>query len=126
MAIALLILLLLFLLWPTIMRWLRGYMSRKAEDYLRRMSGMPPREKNSRKSRTSTSGSTAGSESRRGRAATHDDDPIIPREYAEDVEFVEVKEYSESVSIGEDSSGVSYTVESQVSDVEYREIKTSK
>lgn len=123
MAIALLILLLLFLLWPTIMRLLRGYMSRKAEDYLRKMTGMPPREKSSRKSRSSHS---AGRQKGKGDTSVHDDEPIIPREYAEDVEFVEIKEYSESVTIGENASGVSYTVESQVSDVEYREIKSSK
>lgn len=48
------------------------------------------------------------------------DGPIIPREYAEDVEFTEIRSYSEESEIGEDR--IVSSVEEQVSDAEIIEI----
>lgn len=49
---------------------------------------------------------------------------VIPREYAEDVEFVEIKEFSKEENLRSDD----YTsvTEEQVSDVEYEEIREKK
>lgn len=123
----LIICIVLFLLWPTIKKWLARYMVHKTEDFIRSATGMPPRDKK-RRERASSGSTSYGREgrqsgSRRGRRSSKE--PIIPREYAEDVEFVESVEYSET-TIREDysdGSGRVYT-ESQVSDVEYVEIKT--
>lgn len=122
----LIILILLFSLWPLIVRWLRPmiqrYMARKAEDYLRRAAGMPPRSDSRARSRSDFS---SGNRASRSRGRHHDPsrEPIIPSGYAEDVEFVEVRDFSSDTVIAESdhpkSAGKSIRVESQVSDAEY-------
>lgn len=96
------------------------------EDYLRRSAGMPPRpgsrearreERQSRKNQyTRRQGSDRQNKGR---------NPIIPKEYAEDVEFVEIKSFSQT-TIGSAQTKDGHTVyhESQVSDVEWVEIRT--
>ena len=60
------------------------------------------------------------------RHGTYQTEPIIPKEYAEDVEFVEIKEYSETtIETHKATSSVKYH-ESQVSDAEWVEIKSSR
>ena len=125
MAIFLIICIVLFLLWPNIKKWLARYMARKTEDFLRSATGMPPRDKSRARS---SSRDDRGGEAFYGRAGggrnekrkkSASDGPIIPREYAEDVEFVESVEYSQT-TIREalaDGSQRLYT-ESQVRDVE--------
>lgn len=137
MSIFLIIIILGIAFWPWISRWLRGYMARRAEDYLRRATGMPPRpgsrEERRRQRATRQNAGTSGTASansyysRRSRSKNrgrgNQNEPIIPREYAEDVEFVETKSYSET-TIGASTRGsVRQYSESQVSDVEYVEIK---
>ena len=54
-------------------------------------------------------------------------EPLIPKEYAVDVEFVEIKDYSSATVIGEDNSGRQQVYnESQVSDAEYVMIKPKR
>lgn len=135
MAIALIIFLLILLFWPVIMKWVGRFMARRAEDYLRKATGMPPRpgsrkaRKEERESRRDNAAGRSAAGRRRGADRRYDPaGPIIPREYAEDVEFVETKDFSETVIGAPDNergSNVRYT-ESQVSDVEWEEIKTRK
>lgn len=133
MGVALIIFLLILLLWPTIMKWIRAYMARRAEDFIRNATGMPPRpgSRQERKQReraqtASDSGSRYGRRARKSGWSMSPDEPIIPKEYAEDVEFVETKDYSETTVGDIDGDGhtrVRYH-ESQVTDVEWEEIKT--
>lgn len=126
------ILILLVVVLPYVYRWLRPYiyrwMQRRAENYMRRAMGMPPRGKE-RKEERSQGRSRSRDESRgrsRGygqRAYASSDEPLIPKEYAEDVSFTEMHSYSEDTVIGEDGGHVKVKVESQVSDAEIIEIK---
>lgn len=127
MGVLLIIFIVVFALLPLLARLLRPllmrYMARKAEDYMRRAAGMPPRGKKRcgdpgrRQEAYSRGGDTRGSRRYYGRRQG----PIIPPEYAEDVEFVEIKEYSRSES--RDDGKVTWREESQVSDAEWEEIK---
>lgn len=120
----LLILILIFLLWPLIMRWMQGFMARRAEDMLRRMAGAPSR-KEEQKYRKKTENEKRGrpySSDRRRHPAK------IMNEVAEDVEYTEIVEYSETtieVGTGPERHQRIYR-ESQVEDVKYTEIKVSK
>lgn len=140
-------LLLLFLIWllfrQQIKRWFAGFMARRTEDYIRKATGMPPRpgsrearrqqreeeKKRSRRAEENPSYYSQSSSSRRnGRRYYHDpSEPIIPKEYAEDVEFVETISYSRT-TIGLADTDSRYTVyhESQVSDVEWEEVKLKR
>jgi len=113
-------------------------MERRAEDLLRRATGMPPRpgSKEAKRQARQQSGRASGSESGRGgysrrRARGRDrgaygEGPIIPKEYAEDVEFVETKDYSSDTieTVADNGQRRERYRESQVSDVEWEEIKT--
>ena len=140
MSIFLIIIIIGIVCWPWISRWLRGYMARRAEDYLRRATGMPPRpgsreEKRQQRATRQNAAGTGNSSSnsyysRRSRsqkrASRNPNEPIIPKEYAEDVEFVETKSYTET-TIGETTGrNARQYAESQVSDVEFVEIKEKR
>lgn len=129
----LIILALFFFLLPLLRRWLapwiQRYMARKAEDMIRRQMGMPPREKKSRRQQKAQASSGQNRSSARKPKGEPDDGPIIPPEYAEDVEFVEIKEFdnvevaAETVSDdGKKRTRREYT-ETQVSDAEWVDIK---
>lgn len=137
MGIALIILLIILLCWPKIMKWIGNFMAKRAEDYLRKATGMPPRpgsreaRRQARQRQASNSGEYTGRNSRQGgynsnrnTYSGYSEGPIIPKEYAEDVEFVETIDYSET-SIAEDSGQQARSDfhESQVSDAEWVEIK---
>ena len=122
----LIILLILVLALPYLWRLLKPYIARwaqrRAENMLRRAMGMPPhgdRKERKQAFRTSADGSRASSRRRRAPMG-----PLIPKEYAVDVEFTEIHSYSEDtvISGGEDGS-VKYRTESQVSDAEIIEIR---
>ena len=142
MGIFLIIVIIVIACWPWISRWLRQLMARRAEDFLRKATGMPPRpgsreDKRQRASRqaygssdsNTSSTSSASSYSRRSRQQRKTrrgyNEPIIPPEYAEDVEFVETKTFSETIIGAPDGKTRQYH-ESQVSDAEWVEIKEKK
>ena len=75
----------------------------------------PPKRKSSRQSK-----------SYRSNQGRRHYEPIIPKEYAEDVEFVEIKEFTARQEISSDSKSSKIYHESQISDVEWIEIKSSK
>ena len=130
LGILILIVIFFWLVWPAISRWLRRKAMEKAEDYLRSSMGMPPRDKKKRKAgaqspyddegyygRTRTNSSQHSSHRHEG--------PIIPKEYAEDVEFTETIDYSEK-EYHIDPKGRETYHESQISDAEYIEIKKNR
>ena len=125
LAILVLIVLFFWLLWPMVSRWLKRKAMERTEDYIRRSMGMPPREKKGGRNRDNRESYREQTYQRHYR--THkSDEPIIPKEYAEDVEFVEVKEFS-SERITQQKEGNTKTYkESQISDVEWTEIKKSR
>lgn len=119
LGIFLLVIIVIVLLWPVISRWLQRKAMEKMEDYMRDSMGMPPREK--KKSRKAEGREEYSQRQRTRKTQRHQDGPIIPKEYAEDVEFTETIEYSERV-FTHTEEGEEYH-ESQISDAEYTEIK---
>lgn len=126
LGIFLLIIVAVIWLWPYISRWLRRKANERIEDYIRKATGMPPREKKKRNHKSSGSDSdNSFYNQRHQRYSPGAEEPLIPKEYAEDVEFVETKDYSESFRQSVRDAKTSYH-ESQVSDAEYVEIKDRK
>lgn len=115
---------------PFIRRWLQRRAMQKMADILSRGMGMPT-EKERREARRKAE------RAQRSRGNTFwtrpaqkppryrkDDSRIIPSEYAEDVEFTEVVDYSQSATVASDGRcRTKAIIESQVSDVEFTEIK---
>lgn len=85
----------------------------------RAMRGQQRRRQDSRQAsgRRQGGGASAGSGGRRPTG------PIIPPGYAQDVEYTETRTYASDTTVREDASGTTVTVEEQVSDVEFVEIK---
>lgn len=135
------ILIIIFVAWPLVryvwFRWIQPWLIRRAsnkmEDYIRAASGMPPREKKAHKSSSRRDDGQSYGRRRSQSAYSAGEGPLIPKEYAVDVEYTEIREYSSAIEItGEEShrrhrrhSSGGVNIESQVSDVEYVEIKTS-
>lgn len=125
-AILLLIVVFFWIVWPSLARWLKKRAMMKAEDYIRTSMGMPPRDKKRKYYQKET---RQNSSTRRSTDTYHrygGQEPLIPKEYAEDVEFVETKNYSESMRSTQTSEKEENYHESQVSDAEWTEIKTSR
>ncbi|ROS85768.1 hypothetical protein EEL52_02640 [Muribaculaceae bacterium Isolate-113 (HZI)] len=104
-------------------------MARRAEDMVRKMAGMPSRKEEERRRKQQQRQQRDNSYSRTGRRgrqyASNEEDSIRSmQEYAEDVEFTETKEYSESEILENESRSERRVYrEEQVSDAEYIEIK---
>lgn len=116
--------------WPRLVPHLRAWAMRRAqrkmENYIRQAMGMPPEDDKNKKHTTKRqTASRTDSRSHYGdRHYVRDaDEPIIPREYAEDVEFEEIKNQSEETRIHSEDGEVAYTTEEQVSDAEYTIIR---
>ena len=127
LAILILIVVFFWLVGPAISRWIKRKAMERAEDYLRSSMGMPPRDKSRRKSQRGDenySGTYSGSYSKNYSGHTPSNEPLIPKEYAEDVEFVETTDYSQKETREEGRIKKQYH-ESQISDVEFTEIKKS-
>ena len=136
---AIVIILALIAIWlifaPYIRPWLQRRAEQKLADYLRRQMGMPTEkeqrkaEKEARRQQNARYGTwSAPDPHRRADARRRPNEPIIPREYAVDVEYTEIREFSQTIIHTQDSksgSRVDFKVENQVSDVEYTEIKQS-
>lgn len=132
----LLILILIFIGIPLLWRWLKPYffrwMQRRTEDYVRSAMGMPPREKK-KKSRSERSEGRQQSYSSSGpygkrynQRGYHSSGPLIPKEYAVDVEYTEIRSFSSDTTIASDGKNVEYKVESQVSEAEIIEIRRDR
>lgn len=116
--ILILLIILTVLLWPRISRWLQRFMLRRAESYFRKAAGMPPPPRQRRQTHGRSNSSREST-----RYYRSSEEPIIPKEYAEDVEFVEVKEFQET-EIRADAKNIGKEYhESQVTDAEWEEVK---
>lgn len=89
---------------PYIRPWLQRRAEQKLADYLRRQMGMPTEkeqrqaEKNARNRRNAAYGTwtnPAGHQNTRSRHPA--DEPLIPKEYAVDVEYTEIREFAQTV-----------------------------
>lgn len=114
LGILILIVLFFWLFWPSISRWLKRKAMERAETYIRNKMGMPPHYDVRESKKQST---YKRYYDRRGEA------PIIPKEYAEDVEFIEIKEFNTTKS--SEKQDCKYKTESQISDAEWTDVKTS-
>lgn len=119
----------LWLLWPWISRQISRYMARRAEDMIRRMTGMPPRQEEKKRRASSRGGESgyAGRSRRRPRSyqASPEEVHRAMREYAVDVEYTEIREFSDSILFEEDKKQRHIKTEEQISDAEYVIIKDS-
>ncbi len=132
----LLILILIFIGIPLLWKWLKPYffrwMQRRTEDYVRNAMGMPPRDKkkksrsNARSQAYSSSGAYNSGSGYSRRSRYYSSGPLIPKEYAVDVEYTEIRSYSSDETIASDGNTVRYAVESQVSDAEIIEIRKER
>ncbi len=132
----LLILILIFIGVPLLWKWLKPYffrwMQRRTEDYVRNAMGMPPRDKkkqsrsNDRSQAYSSSSAYNSRAGYRQRNRYYSSGPLIPKEYAVDVEYTEIRSYSSEETIASDGKSVRYAVESQVSDAEIIEIRKDR
>ncbi len=138
--IAILIILLLPFIIPFIGRLIKSYALGKMEDNMRRMMGMPTRseEKKARKQqeRDERQAKKAAEKESSRRYGFHNhgrnhnvgnpsEDIRMMRLYAEDVEFVEIREYSADLKFEQDlnTGNVKIKFEEQVSDAEFIIIK---
>lgn len=136
MAYVLLALLIILFFWPAIKRWLARQAANRAEDYIRRAAGLPPRPGSRRERRQNARQDSRRTYARKAADQRHTrrndsrTSPIIPPEYAEDVDFVETVEWSQTTITAESESSKrrtgSFKAESQVSDAEWVEIKSKR
>lgn len=109
-------------------------MSRRAEDMMRRMMGMPPREKKAgRGARSAFSGAGRKRARQSGESRDHGSgSPESGRRYsvaalmqlvAVDVTYTEIKEFTSSTIGSERAESFRYVVEEQITDVKFEEIK---
>lgn len=126
MTLLIIFLILFYVVWLNRAR-IQRYMARKAqermEDYVRQATGMPPRDKTRKRSNTDNSRTR---EYPFGQTTDNvNPDSGLPREYAEDAEYVEYKEFGKSNDkVG--TERVQYTEEHQVIDADWVEIKEKK
>lgn len=130
--------------WPRISRWLRRraaeYASRRAEDWMRRMMGMPSRKEEERAARRQRANTAPGKDAaaadgfasafndpRRRQRGRRYHRPAryraadLMRAVAVDVEYTEIREFSSSTIAG-DGHTFRFETEEQVTDVKYTEI----
>lgn len=113
--------------WPLLRPYVARWMQHRTEDTLRRMMGMPSR-KEEQKARKQAEKRTRNASSRGARKSGRrypgsGYGHIIPPEYAEDVEYTEYKEYSHTHT--DINTDIGSYMESQVEDVEYKEVRTN-
>ena len=116
------IILIVFLLWPQITRWITRLMMRSWERKLRKMAGQfggatpPPND-----------GKRHGGRRRKGDTPPPQPKPKHParmmKEVAEDVQYTEVREYSQTAIHTESGDTSTTYTETQVEDVKFTEIK---
>lgn len=134
--VILVIIFLLIVMRPMLHRWFAPMFQRwalgKMEDNMRRMAGMPTRKEERKARKHARQREKAGAENFRraagGRRRTGPGQPPSLQEYAEDVEFTEVKTFSQNIDIGstEEKHNEQITEEEQIEDAEFVEIKNPK
>lgn len=107
---------------PVIHRW----MARRMENFIRKAAGMPPRDKNERRREQREQRHNERQNTRHAYRTYGKGEPIIPKEYAEDVEFTETVRYSSDKDVASDGTrraSERTSAETQVSDAEWEEIR---
>lgn len=140
----LLILILIFIGVPFLWRWLKPYfyrwLQRRTLNYIFGSMGGDPgsagKSRTQQKQAYASSGRDSGggrrsysgysSDRYSGRGRRYSSGPLIPKEYAVDVEYTEIRSYSSDEAIASDGKSVRYKVESQVSDAEIIEIRRDR
>lgn len=89
--LVIIIIILLVIFWPQISTWIRNFMARRAEDAIRRMFGMPSR-KEEEKNRQKYQESVKQAQEQKRREAEGENIVKAMQQYAEDVDFIEIKE----------------------------------
>lgn len=118
----LIFLLIIALLWPLLMRWFRRFMAHRTEDFIRKMTGQPSRRQERKRRRTEERNAAESSDYRRPRRFRHPADQL--KKVAEDVEYTESVDYSESTTLdGDNARARRIYREEQIEDVKYTEVK---
>lgn len=125
LAIFFLVVAVIWFVTPFIFRWAKRKATERLEDYLRAQFGLPPRQKEKKGRKNKKKATNSSSSDTSGRRAPKREGPIIPKEYAEDVEFIEIRDYSESEIRIHTRKNTKIYHESQVSDADWVEIKKS-
>ena len=117
---------------PALQRWIMG----KWEDRMRRMAGMPTRKEERQAQKRARRRQKSGAENFRRAASGSRRSHQSPgravgstlQQFAEDVEFTEVKSFSQEINIGvsQEQGKERVVVEEQIEDAEYIEIETRK
>ncbi len=123
---------------PRLLKLITPWLTRRALRYAGKKAGIDPDllkqafgENQEKKKSRFTSDSSGNAGRQRSRRRTSSSGPIIPKEYAVDVEFTEIHSYSEETVIHPDPAGgkqgkgffrKSTRIEEQVSDAEIIEI----
>ena len=126
LGIIILIVVFFWLIWPVISRWLKRKAMEKAEDYMRSQMGMPPRDRKNKRQGSAKENSSQENyyyQRQRRKPYSNENEPLIPKEYAEDVEFKETKDYSETTTNHHSTKKIETYNESQISDAEWTEVK---
>lgn len=94
MSILLVLILAVIIFWPWISKWLRGVMARRMEDAIRKMFGMPSLKEERRRNNSGRRSGQGGYGRQQTRQQESTGSKIVKemQEYAEDVDFVEIKE----------------------------------
>lgn len=114
---------LVWLLLPFVRRMLMRYFARRMQNYFFSKMGMGPQPGQNRQ-RPPEPQPEPKPRRRKGKPyhpPRPDGTKAIPTEYAEDVEFVEIKDISQTTHIKTENADI--TIEEQVTDVKYVEIK---
>ena len=92
--IFLILIIVCILFWPWISKWLRGYLARRSEDALRKMMGMPTRKEEEKIRKKREDRNTRTTSYYREDEGLSRGEKIVRdmQEYAEDVDFIEIKE----------------------------------
>lgn len=111
--------------WPTILRWTQRRMLRNMEDALRSGMGMPSR-KEEQKMRRKSKDSRQDPRRQYGKGAQRASTDQLMHEVAEDVDFVEIRQFESSETVIKDTSTgeTEIEIEQQVEDAVFVEIKT--
>lgn len=89
--ILIIVIILLVVFWPRISVWIRQFMARRAEDAIRKMFGMPSRQEEE-KAREKYRESVRQAREQQEKASAGEDIVKAMQQYAEDVDFVEIRE----------------------------------
>lgn len=131
MSIFIIILIILIICWPWISPWLmrhiRNFVARHIENTIRRSMGVPPPPKQKRRRRWSRKDEPEIHDDGTSRQSDYGEPPHgkpadMMKQVAEDVKFVEIKEFEETI-IGDTPRETPYYREDQVSDADFVEIK---